>query len=75
MTHDEHRKRHVFLHRMFDELIADYFTFNRGKLPINTTIGELMTWSYKQTNEPEELQHGFAATDPFEDLPLGPGKL
>ena len=26
MTHDEHRDRHILLHREFDELLADYMT-------------------------------------------------
>lgn len=54
MTTDEHRQRHVFLHDAFDELIADYLTWNRGKVPSNTTAMELMEWSHAQTIEPLE---------------------
>lgn len=53
-TPEEHRKRHVELHHEFDELMADFLAHNRGKLPSNTTLTELMEWSHAQTLEPTE---------------------
>ena len=52
----EHRKRHVELHRELDELIADFISdkSNKGALLSNTTIMELMHWSYEQTLKPTE---------------------
>lgn len=48
-----HRDRHQLLHREFDELMADYLSHNRGAMPSNTTLMQLMEWSHKQTIEPE----------------------
>ena len=53
----EHVKRHKILHRHFDELLADFLSHNRGKLPSNTTTLELMEWSNKQTTNPEVYQN------------------
>ena len=49
----DHKKRHVELHRMFDELIADFIAVT-GKLPSQTALLELMEWSFKQTTEPHD---------------------
>lgn len=54
MTHNQHRERHVELHQKLDELLADFLTYNRGKVPSNTTVMELMSWSHQQTIEPVE---------------------
>lgn len=60
MTHDEHKARHQVLHEAFDELIADYLRWHKGKRPSNTTMDELMKWSFLQTKEPY-VDHGDAA--------------
>jgi len=57
MTMAEHVARHELLHQMLDELLADYLFHNRNKLPSNTTILELMQWSFEQTRIPTVL-HG-----------------
>lgn len=49
-----HRERHQFLHREFDELLADFLTHNRKALPSTSTIYELMLWSHAQTIKPDE---------------------
>ena len=49
---EEHRQRHIELHKYLDELLADFIQFT-GKLPSQTTIMELIKWSYKQTTKPE----------------------
>jgi hypothetical protein len=55
MTHEEHRQRHIELHQALDELIADWATHQpRGKVFSNSTITELMEWSHRQTENPEE---------------------
>lgn len=58
MTPEErHRARHVLLHRMLDELFADWLRHNlkppfRGMDEI--TLGELIRWSREQTQNPTE---------------------
>src|SRR5256885_17245526 len=49
-TPEEHRARHVELHRMFDELLADYLEQTGGS--IYHTIHDLMQWSHAQTEQP-----------------------
>lgn len=59
MTEDEHRNRHIDLHKALDELIADWAAHqpkDSSKMYSNTTIAELMEWSYRQTSEPESLK-------------------
>lgn len=57
MNKEQHAKHHSTLHRHLDELMADYLMFNPGKVPSNTTVLELMQWSYIQTTEPSELDN------------------
>ncbi len=55
MTKAEHIERHKELHRSLDELAADWLDnqpLESRKLFSNTTIMELMTWSYEQTIKP-----------------------
>lgn len=49
-----HTARHKELHNSLDELFADYITQNTGKYPSNTTVLELLQWSYQQTKEPTQ---------------------
>lgn len=53
MTKEEHIERHKELHKYLDELCADFFV-HTSKLFSKTPISELMSWSYKQTTDPEE---------------------
>jgi hypothetical protein len=58
MTNDKesHRQRHIELHQALDELAADWIAQQpRGKLFSNTTIMELLQWSFEQTKEPTTL--------------------
>ena len=55
MDYMKHKKRHQELHKSLDELVADFLSHNKWKIPSQTTLLELMEWSYKQTNNPEEL--------------------
>ena len=53
MTKEEHIKRHLELHKSLDELTADLITQTKRNLT-DTTIMELMEWSYQQTINPTE---------------------
>ena len=52
MTKEEHIKRHVELHKSFDELLADFISHT--KFGLKTTLMEFIDWSYSQTIEPTE---------------------
>jgi len=48
---DEHRQRHEILHKELDELVADFISQTKA-LPSNTTVMQLMKWSFEQTINP-----------------------
>ena len=54
--YEKHVQRHDELHLMLDELIADYLYHNTGSLMSDTTIMELLIWSYRQTINPEQIK-------------------
>lgn len=64
LTGEAHRQRHVELHRMLDELYADFLRHNsaddmaraRAGEPfgLERPIGDLLKWSYEQTQYPTE---------------------
>lgn len=56
MDDEEHRRRHLELHKSFDELMADFLAQHPGSMPSNTTLTELMAWSYEQTIQPTRLR-------------------
>ena len=47
-----HKQRHKELHTMLDELVADMIA-KTGKRPSQTTVLELIEWSYSQTQNPD----------------------
>lgn len=49
----DHKERHILLHKMLDELASDYISHTE-KLLRETTVLELLQWSYQQTIEPNE---------------------
>jgi hypothetical protein len=53
---EQHRQRHIELHRAFDELAADFLTHNKGRLMSETSIMELAQWSHQQTLNPAEVE-------------------
>ena len=55
MTHEQHRARHVELHKMVDELVADWISHTRGR-PSQSTVLELLEWSAAQAVEPTERE-------------------
>lgn len=53
MSREEHIERHQLLHRMFDELVADWI-WHTHRLPSKATVYELMKWAHQQTIDPTE---------------------
>lgn len=58
MTPKEHRARHEELHRMLDELLADFIVQNGSARPSATPIMTLVQWSYEQTLVPTNNASG-----------------
>ena len=58
MEKKKHIKRHKELHRHLDELLADFLRHNNDRGLSNTTLTELMKWSYEQTINPTEQKNG-----------------
>jgi len=54
MEKQEHIKCHKRLHKYLDELAADFFA-QTGKMPSESSVMELMTWSCGQTENPTEV--------------------
>jgi hypothetical protein len=57
MTTEEHKKRHMELHKAFDELLADWINTTNG-LPSKASIMDLLKWSHTQINSPVLVQVG-----------------
>jgi len=56
MNVEEHKKRHIELHQMLDELVADMISQTK-MLPSTTTVMELMQWSNEQTKNPTKAHN------------------
>lgn len=56
MTPEEHRERHRALHKALDELLADYLAHHDDALITNTSLQELIEWSYEQTQVPTPMR-------------------
>lgn len=58
MSPEEHRERHIELHKCLDELVADYISNTRNSLS-KATILDLMRWSAEQltVNKPPGVIH------------------
>ena len=54
MTPEEHKQRHIELHRSLDELVADFIR-HTTLFPSKTTLLDFMAWSAAQTKDPKEL--------------------
>ena len=44
----QHKERHIFLCRCFDELLANFICHTKES-PLKKTIKDLMEWSHQQT--------------------------
>lgn len=65
MENEEHKNRHILLHKMFDELAAD-FIVQTGKRLSNSTCMELLEWSHAQTikpTDPKQYEHAETKAD------------
>jgi hypothetical protein len=51
-----HIERHKYLHSHLDELVADMI-INTKKSLSKTSVMELIEWSHKQTENPDEEQN------------------
>jgi hypothetical protein len=52
----KHREHHIELHHAIDELVADFLWHNRKKHLGDTTVLELLQWSFDQTQKPTPTQ-------------------
>ena len=52
MTPEQHKQRHIELHKSLDELVADWLIHNREAKPTTNTVMDLIQWSHAQTLEP-----------------------
>ncbi len=48
---ESHKRRHVFLHRMLDELLADWIT-HTGGIPSKCEMPAFLKWANEQTENP-----------------------
>jgi hypothetical protein len=56
-TKEQHRQRHIELHKALDELIADYMGETLDFEILKGPVMKLVNWSHKQTTEPDD-RHG-----------------
>ena len=55
LTLEEHKKRHIELHKSLDELFADYISHHPDQVGFTTMpIKQLIEWSHRQTVKPDE---------------------
>ena len=52
---EEHKQRHIELHKALDELVADYIACTQKTLG-ETTAMELIKWSWNQTINPQSIK-------------------
>ncbi len=56
-TEEEHKQRHIELHKSLDELFADYIAHHPKEASFTgMPIGKLMLWAYEQTKNPTEAK-------------------
>ena len=53
MTPEEHKARHIELHRALDELLADWISHTHC-YPSQESVMVLIQWSHSQTIDPTE---------------------
>lgn len=54
MTRKEHKQKHKELHLNLGLIVADFLLHNKKKNLTDTTILELIQWSYHQQTNPTE---------------------
>lgn len=50
-----HQERHIFLHKCFDELAADFIQ-HTGQLLSEVTVFQMLQWPCKQTLSPTKTE-------------------
>ena len=58
MNEQEHKERHVLLHKCFDELLADYLLHHPGEILSSLFVMDVVEWSGKQQKVPELFHEG-----------------
>lgn len=61
----EHKRRHIYLHRCLDELVADFISVT-GRRPSDVTVMTLIKWSHSQTIKPDHLNVSLCDNKPPE---------
>ena len=57
MTPEEHKQRHIELHKSLDELFADYISHHPEEIQFTKMpLIKLITWAYEQTKNPTEIK-------------------
>ena len=57
MTEKEHKKRHIELHKVLDELFADYIHHHPNETNfLEMPLEALLNWSFKQTKNPTKTR-------------------
>lgn len=57
LTLEEHKQRHIELHKVLDELFADYIEHHKNDTRfLDIPFKVLMDWSYTQTINPKEIE-------------------
>ena len=55
LSPEEHKSAHKTLHTSFDLLFADYIYHHPNQVEFSSMpLGQLMEWSYQQTQKPTE---------------------
>jgi hypothetical protein len=54
---EKHIEKHKITHGVLDVLVAEFLDANPNKFPSETSIYELMVWSYHQTLPKKEKRH------------------
>ena len=57
LTKIQHKKRHIELHKVLDELFADYIRHHPGQTRFTgMQLRELLKWAFEQTENPDEIK-------------------
>ena len=56
MNENEHKERHIELHRALDELIADFFIHDPSLPSVDASVMSLIEWSHLQTIQPTHTE-------------------
>ncbi len=64
MTREEHKQKHIELHKGLDELFADYINHHPDESSfLKMPLEKLITWAYEQTINTTEIQRALKEDD------------